>query len=61
MMTADMKKIVNLTVHRKKSLGLRHRFDTAHLALQMTGMLMRYFSPAVLVLTGSMHDRRPPE
>ncbi len=45
--------ILNRTVDREESLSLLDRFEPSHLPLLFSGVLVRNFSPAILILTGS--------
>ncbi len=56
MVPANSEQILNLTVDSKESLSLLDRLEPSHLPLLFPGMLMRDFSPVVLILTGSMLD-----
>ncbi len=56
MVPANSEQILNLTVDSKESLSLLHRLEPSHLPLLFPGMLMRDFSPVVLILTRSMLD-----
>lgn len=57
MVPANSEQILNLTVDGKESLSLLNRLEPSHLPLLFPGMLMRDFSPVVLVLTRSMLNR----
>ena len=57
MVPANSEQILNLTVDGKESLSLLDRLEPSHLPLLFPGMLMRDFSPVVLVLTRSMLNR----
>ena len=56
MIPANSEQILNLTVDSKESLNLLDRLEPSHLSLLFPGMLMRDFSPVVLILTRSMFD-----
>ena len=56
MVPANSEQILNLTVDSKESLSLLDRLEPSHLPLLFPSMLMRDFSPVVLILTRSMLD-----
>ena len=56
MVPANSEQILNLTVDSKKSLSLLDRVEPSHLPFLLSSMLMRDFSPVVLILTRSMLD-----
>ncbi len=53
---ADTKEILHGSVHRKKPLRVRGRFEPAHLALALSGRLVRDFCTIVRVLVCDVDD-----
>ena len=54
MVPTNPEQILNGTVDRKESLNLLDRLESSHLPLLFLFVLVRNFSPVVLILTGFM-------
>ena len=55
---ADTKEILDGAVHREKPLRVRGRFEPAHLALALSGRLVRDLGAIVRVRVGDVDDGR---
>lgn len=55
-MTADTKEILRQSVHREESLCLSPGFEPSHVALPLSGGLVRDFRPVVRILAVVVND-----